>query len=894
MVSGKGYAVLAHILRQLPSSAFCPNFVKCLIAVYTKMDSIPSARALQDSLYSDLLTNFFVWVRTPYETQKELLSQLYILHSSGKRVISAKSALDILRMFYWLDNTGHTKKMSRKKREYNEKDERNAKDVISDSSDDDEKDDDDDNNNNDEGTSDDNDDDTVNTRLCSDAPFRTDKNAYTELCALRESIFSVVKAKIGQAPELEDVEAVVRFTFWAGCTNRKKHLKVLESEQGDLLGILRVIDDAFEQGSAVFTDAFASIDGAEALLRLLAFKSEVVHVRVIGALARFCYAQLSVSAGRKRVCEIAGSLLEGLADVPVTAVLYNALLKMVIADFSTSDTVEVTHMTNLVLPEAMCICLFPLLRHASQEDRVRAYSDIGTILAKRTNAQCLIEKVRSWQFHLCKLLDGERESFIAWMRTRKEGEDVAESEEIARIIELLGSILSNTVFEAIMLCMDWSEVDALLTLLRVYDAMPVDNAAASLPPNNYFHLCRLAFFKAFTASIARIVNGEAQVEYRDAACATAPQFPFFVSFCVNAVDTLLLIAPSVARPYIYPKCKYSYNQQQQQQQQKGLQKQLARFSPKRIKDSQSACGKDDRAASAQLAPRFESRNIGDAVDPSSSPSDPDFELFILSNILAYVDYLRLCTTSGWGGAEKEKGASPVLQLRPGGFIVLCAITSARILQLHALVGWKDEGRRCKAALALLQTISESLAPQEDEGTANEGFYWIMETTIHSFCVAVTHENMAVAEEIFKLIFTFMRYIGKFKKLGKFISKGSEDAVSILATIAETNSVMDVRNMFVSTAWEPASEEICRRARPWVQAALCGYKKTLIASKKSDEAAVKLAGMAAKQPCLIDSFAACAKVYSLEIFRLEAHALRSSAIQQTNAVTTFFCHSPVPT
>ena len=911
MVSKNGYSALACILRKLPSECLTPKLVNVLGDIYGKMGTHSSLRPLQNSFFVDLLTDFYVWTRAPYETQEELLSLLCTIHCEKKRDINTKRLLNIIRMFYWIDVRRKKKKKEvvvkerTRKNEMDYFDDEDALDILDyldkEGSMDyfDEKDEMDsgekkegeegEEGNSEKEKEEEEDEDYKSVQLCPDVPIRAGEDSTEKIGELRNMLFEIVKVKMEQLVEQEDVAAVVRYAFWTGCICRKKTAASLENEHGDVMEILGVIDDALDQSGSPFAKMFVALDGVEALLRLFALESEAVRTRTIGVLGRLCHVQFSDEAGRKRVCEIAESILATLKTMPVTSAVYNALLKMAIADF-VSATVEITHMTNLVFPEVLCLCLFPLLAGAPQDVRLHAYDDLEMVLVKRSNAHSLLVRVDNWQYHLCKLLDGERANFIEWMRTRKEGGDPTESEETARIIELFGKILNHAVFESIMLCSDWSEVDSLLSLLRTYDAMPITRTNAPFPPNNYFHLCRLSLFKAFTGRIALIVNGEAQVEYRDVAGPSAPQFPFLVSFCVHIFDSLLLISPGVARPYIYPE-KHQLSdeqqdsqqrqQQQQQQQQQQAQKQLPRFSPKRVTMRFTSNVQVEKPI--QPVPRFDVGNTGDTVDASSSPSDPHFELFILSNILAYADYLKMCTLPGWDGAEKVKSVSPLLQAHQGGFVALCAIAATRVLQLHALIGWKDGGRRCKAAIALLQAVAESLAPQEDGGAAAAGFYWILETTVRSFCVANERKNVFIAEEIFKLIFVLVRYIAQFRKLDKFISREGANAVSSLAMITETSHSIYAYKKIDSPEWVPAAKEIHLRAQPWVQDVLGDYKRVLILAKKSCDSALERVFTSLKQFGVIDSFVACAKVYSGEVASLKQYLDVISEKQQSNSV-----------
>lgn len=899
MVSKNGYSALSCILRKLPNQCLTPKLVKFLGEIYGKMDTHSLLRPLQNSLFADLLTDFYVWTRAPFETQEELLSLLYAIHYERKREINTRRILSIIRMFYWIGVRKKEKpaKAHTKKTEldfFNDEDALNILEYLGEEDDMDDFDEKDEmgsgtsgsardkkNAEDDEEEVEEEDEDYKSVHVCSDVPIRADESSIEKVGKLRNALFDIVKVKMVQSIEQEDVAAIVRYAFWTGCVSRKKMTASLENEHGDIMEILGVIDDALDQNNSPFAKLFVDLDGVEALLRLFTLESEAVRTRTIGVLGRLCHVQFSDEPGRKRVCEIAESFLSVLKTEPVTLAVYNALLKMAIADF-VSTTVEITHMTNLVFPEVLCICLFPLLTRAPQSIRLRAYDDLEMILVKRTNAQSLLSRVDHWQYHLCKLLDGERANFIEWMRTRKEDGDPIESEETARIIELFGKILNNTVFESIMLCSDWSEVDSLLSLLRTYDAMPVTRTTSPFPPNNYFHLCRLSFFKAFVGKIATVINGEAPVEYRDVAGPSAPQFPLLVSVCVHIFDSLLLVSPGVARPYIYlEKQQLNDEQQDQQQQQQQAQKQLPRFSPKRVTMRFSSNVQVEKPINP--APRFGTGNTGDTVDPNSSPSDPHFELFILSNILAYADYLKMCTLGDWNGAEKVKSVGPFLQAHQGGFVALCTIAAARVLQLHALVGSKDGRRRCKAAIALLQAVSESLAPQEDGGAAAAGFYWILETTIHSFCLANERKNTLIAEEIFKLIFVLVRYIAQFKKLEKFISMDGASAVSSLAMITETSPAIYAYKKIISPEWMPAAKEIHIRAQPWVQDVLGDYKRVLIQAKKSCDSALERVFTSVKQFCVIDSFAACAKVYSSEVSNLKQYLDVISEKQQTNSV-----------
>lgn len=894
MVNKNGYSALSHILRRLPNEYLTPKLVKFFGNMHKRMDSLPPPRALQFSLFNELLVNFHVWIRAPYETQKELFSLLYTIYFEKKHVIELQKILDVIRTFYWLGLNKNGDEIKDDKKDDNG--DSNGINEMDDDDDDgkeemvvgsDEKDEQENSksidndvnkkeeeiiNNIDEEKEDE---DYKNVQLCQNVPIRADPNSSDKISELRKILFDIAKLKIDHSTNQNDVEAITKYAFWAGCTSREKNVS-LENEYGDVLGILNVIDDALEQDHLFFPNVFVEIDGVEALLRLFTLKSEIVRARTIGVLARLCHIKFFDDAGRKRVCAIAHTLLESLETAPVTFTIYNALLKMAIADF-TNVTVEITHMTNLVFPEILCMCLFPLLYKAPQDVRLRAYDDLDTILEKRSNAQSLLEKVRNWQIHLCKLLDGERTNFIAWMRSRKEDSSATESEETARIIELFGRIFTHSAFESIMLCYDWNEVDVLLSLLRAYDTVPINRPSSPLPPNNYFYLCRLSFFKAFTGRIARIVNGEAQIEYRDVANSSAPQFPSLISFCVHIFDSLLLVSPSVARPYIYP-------DQQLLKKQVELpkpQKLHPRFSSKRV--SQLFSPQPQAEKPMQPAPRFDESNEGDSVDANSGPSDSDFELFILSNILAYADYLKLLTARNWDGAEKAKIANSLLQAHQGGFITLCTVAAARILQLHALVGWKDDGRRCKAAIGLLQIIAEALAPLGDDGEANPGFYWIFETTIRSFCVANVCENMYVAEEIFKLIFILVRYIAQFKKLEKFISREGANAVSSLAITTETSPIIYAYRKFNSEEWIPAAKEIHIRAQPWVQGILDDSMRALASAKKSDSKALEIVFSSRVQVSIIDSFAACAKVYSSEVSRLSKYVKDPIENQQINSV-----------
>lgn len=844
------------------------------------MDALPPPRTLQSSLFNEIITDFYVWIRAPYETQEELLSLLYTINYEKKNVINTQKLLDVIRSFYWISIKSKKSKEPKMVKEYDEKDEMSTSDEDDD--------DDYDENDIDDSCEEEEDMDYKSVQLCADVSIRTDENSAAEVLELRSILFDIIKVKVEQYAEKEDVEAIVRYVFWIRCVSRGKGCASLENKHGDVLGILDVIDDALEQSNPFFSTKFVEHDGVEALLRLFTLDSEVVRIRTIGSLARLCCAQFSdEEEDRKQVRAISETLLEMLGIVPITFALYNALLKMAIADFANA-TVEITHMTSLVFPEVLCYCLFPLLYRAPQSIRVRVYDDLEMVLVKRTNAQNFIRRIHNWQYHLCKLLDGERTNFIAWMRSRNENENAMRSEEIARIIELFGKIFNHTAFESIMLCSDWSEISVLLSLLRAYDSVSIVNASSPLPPNNYFHLCRLSFFKAFTARVARIVNGEAQAEYRDVANPTAPQFPLLVSFCVHIFDSLLLVSPSVSRPYIYPEPQPLYEQQQQQQQQPILPppsqspRQLSRFSPKRVALRFSAQPQVEKQM--QPVPRFDGDNIGDSVDAGSSPSDPDFELYILSNMLAYVDYLKFCTASDWCGAERVKSASPALQAHQGGFISFCAVAAARVLQLYALVGWKDKGRRCKAAIALLQALSETFAPQGDDGTVGPGFYWIFETTIRSFCVANACRNAYVAEEIFKLIFALVRYIAQFKKLEKFISAEGAAAMSSLAVVTETSPAIYAYKKFNSEEWVPAAKEIHIRAQPWVQGVLADYKRALVQAKKSDDSALEFVCSFSKQSStIIDSFSVCARVYQNEVSHLNQYAKFAIESNQTKSV-----------
>lgn len=852
-------------------------------------------RTLRDSFYYDFITDFFMWIRLPVEVQKAAIALIHKMHDSGEREMSVQKTLSVVRLFYWLY--------------------------------------------------------PVRGGLSSPRDPRANLQ---ELCQLRRALFDIVASRLVKGATRDDVVSLVNFVFSAtvaitGTATREKDAataagasssqqKSAEKKSGgskqqgqqappppppppsnledvtvgeldelddaDLPSALRIVISVLEQLPRTFSELFFECKGVEALMQALYVPSEKVRVLAVEALSRLSYILMGPSAMKEGVRsympEIASSLAYVLSHVPggLTENVYAALVRMATSDFSRGNVAagNTDKGPRLTFPEVFFMCIFPLMKGAAAELRLRAYGDFEGILKKRLNCRKVLNFV-GWQFYLCRAMDGERR--------------MATDETRALACTAFGRAVQHIALASVEYMYGWEPMRTFFAILGHYDSYVGGDS-------DFFAGVQAAYARAFMAVVVAAIKGEGTDAVRIVINPASDHFPIFVSLLVQMVDFHLVYSPSVCPPYIHSD-KFllknislaingdDFDTKGSKSPAKGASKSpsqgaiqslpsgpesLSSSPPQPPNTPPSEVDSDDEEEEADMLSSPNARPGPPSVPPSPEgihamsmpfsplslqPKDGDdeddgdegddegegeegavkteevagthtaspskekaasaaaaatvsidrtqCEIIVLSQILGYMDHYHLPNIPGWGGAEKNKLASPVMRTRAGGFAGLCLDICVRLAQIFATIGSVDQGKKCYAAMTFLGILAARYVPQH--GSVQAPFYFILDTAIASFGRSIRNKEEAITKEIFTLIVQLTKELGRLKKLSKFVSKPNCAAVTRLIETAQGGSAEALAAFLDGDdAWKRAGAEVHMKAQSYIMTSLNTYDKTL--------------------------------------------------------------------
>eukprot|EP01133_Synstelium_polycarpum_P008387 gene8387-9862_t len=108
MLRCKGLSVLSHLLYQIPAE----NLTLGALNIFKDMSNQISEPSLVEEVYTLLLLDFRLWIKTRFEVQKSLLVMLkqiiFEKHDQVKDIITVQVMVDIMANFYWYERNNES------------------------------------------------------------------------------------------------------------------------------------------------------------------------------------------------------------------------------------------------------------------------------------------------------------------------------------------------------------------------------------------------------------------------------------------------------------------------------------------------------------------------------------------------------------------------------------------------------------------------------------------------------------------------------------------------------------------------------------------------------------------------------------------------------------------
>lgn len=444
MLKEHGYAALARVLKSIPARFISPTLVLGFKSAY---NALGHNIAMQNSLYSELLTDFFLWVFTPFSVQAELADLLkYIdtindkktaVHNEkliGMKVINGNEAL--LNSNSANSGTGSCDidNIYDKKKSKDEKGDAGISDGSSssaggsgDSSNSD---------TNSGGTSDDDDDsgiihvkdkhtsisilqimcivrsfywDSPNNPwyLCKDVPVSPHTGealgarlSGSEAVKICEKLFAIITQRI-EAGKLtrKDIDAVLGFISAAAATTTGG---ADEAQSAEIVGALLVALIRTTRSSVTrFAEMFIERGGMSVLHGLVGAQNEDLQVHAIDAIAYLSRALVGCPGRTVKVNVTAESLHQSIMKRQrMTSKTYNSLIRMAVA-IPPSGSEGIMH---LEYPEVLCFCILQLALTAEFDVRRQVLRDLSTLFEQGVTNVLRVFECKGWQPPFCQFI----------------------------------------------------------------------------------------------------------------------------------------------------------------------------------------------------------------------------------------------------------------------------------------------------------------------------------------------------------------------------------------------------------------------------------------------------------------------------------------------------------
>ena len=858
----------------MPRELFSVELVKAIEGAYKKMQ----VKELRDAFYYGFITNFFVWIRAPVEVQKALIGLVFKMHQTMGREMNVQKTLSIIRLFYWITRKRTSLAASSRDQRPGTEDifqlrralfaiikarlsgEVHRDDVAA----------------------------LVSFILNAAMPLNgVSKEQQQQQQQQQQSTLGTGSNSGPATPAMSPVpgeghgEAAVTVS------------ELDENDDGDIPSALKIIIDILSSKSITFAEQLFGNGGVEALMQALWVPSEKIRVLAIEALSRLTYVLLGAPAlqGTERhyVREIATSLWYVLARVPggMTEGLYSALLRMAVSDFSCKSPVTVSEKsTRLVFPEVVFLAILPLLKDCPRDLRLRAYRDLGAILGRDLNCRKVLI-FAGWQHYLCKTIDVERR--------------LGDEEAHAGACSALGLIIQELVFAAAEYLLGWDPIRDFFAVFAHFDSYVGGGDEFFIDVHIAFSKAYLArivkAIKGETPENIRAIISPASEQFATVISTLVYITDFFLIYAPSVstpyIHSVKFFLKNLATTRARPEQGEQQQQQQQSQssprgkigtavgatatatpaaspakQQQGkipvpeppqspsgrpappsipsspvnahaMAPQLPQGSPmKGVEGEGNAVDAVEERAGEQEQQEQQQQQLQKETAAAKRRADrAQGEVLVLSQILGYVDYFRLPAVGGWAGAEKSRLGSPMLRTRGSGFIGMSVEICVRLVQVFALVGSVDHGKKCYAALLFLSTIASDYIPQH--GSIQSQFHYILDTSLISFTLSIENRMAEITNELFKFFGKLTETLGEVKKLSKLVSKQNCPAIEVLISKAQHGSVEELAEFLKTDSWKKAGEEIRAKAQAYVQFTLSVYDKAIAIRRDSMYAVIDL-------------------------------------------------------
>lgn len=458
VLKAHGYAALSRILKSIPARFMSPTFVSGFRAAYKALGhNVP----MQNSLYVELLTDFFLWVFAPFQVQAELVNLLISIDLiNDKKAVPVDESINGMKIIgnnevmitgEAASSINHNENCSiddvyDKKKAKEEKSNTNTNDGSSSGTGGAGNDGKDDNSSNDNSDNE----ESVDVRYCNYAtnkhtalkifqvlsiirtfywnaptqPWCLGKEAPVsphtgkplgvrlsdkEAAKIREKLFSIVTQRImaGKSTH-KDVGAILGFLSPITTTNSTATATTTagcadESQNAVIIGELLVaLTKALNSQAATrFAKMFCERGGMSVLHGLVSALDEDLQVHAIDAIA--CFNRAIGNIGRTvKGNVLAASLQQSIMRRKgLTAKTYNSLIRMAV---SMPPSTQEGGVMRLEYPEVLCFCILQLALSADLDVRRKVLQDLSTFLDQGIVNVLRVFECRGWQPPFCQFI----------------------------------------------------------------------------------------------------------------------------------------------------------------------------------------------------------------------------------------------------------------------------------------------------------------------------------------------------------------------------------------------------------------------------------------------------------------------------------------------------------
>lgn len=411
-----------------------------------------SNRELQKLFINDFVTDFFLWIYTPVETQKELFAMLKELYKTERRKQPVWIVLAMIQMFYWTRTENKEWRMC-----------------------------------------------TVPRINLATKAVNGARPPETKIEEIRRIQYEIIRIQLENNEfDKKDIQSIIAF------------LCMETTDKGATIGVLRTLNAIFSSAPQIFADKFYEEKGLDVLVSMLSTDSEELLVSLIGLIQIL----VTILSGNQHFCENVNAISIAMGDnlsghVKMTLSIYKMLLGMCITDNPTPMT-NFKGQDNYILtyPEFYCHCVLPLSASAAEPIRIAAIHDTCLLLERPANVDRFI-LFPGWQSVLVNI-------FIAQLASSSEiqldvsrgtpeyvydadvtGDDLSDEEELKRArqstFDVICTILRTIGLTSVVGPSEWKSFESLLAALQVSEQK---NGSLT---NIIYHM-KIRFYKALTES----------------------------------------------------------------------------------------------------------------------------------------------------------------------------------------------------------------------------------------------------------------------------------------------------------------------------------------------------------------------------------------------------------